>query len=61
MTTRVCAGCSAPFTRDNGPVTPVKLREGQPGASVPRLKLTLYGSLCGLCARQAISRRRIRK
>jgi len=41
-------------------VEAVKLREGQPGASVPRLRVTLYGSLCGACARAAISKRRIK-
>jgi len=58
MNGRICATCREPFTRDNGPVAPVKLREGQPGSTVPRLKLTLYGSLCAACARTAITRRR---
>ena len=58
MTGRTCATCHEPFDRDRPPVEPVKLREGQPGHTVPRLKLTLYGSLCAACARARIARRR---
>ena len=58
MTTRCCAECQQPFTRDNGPTAPVKLREGQPGATVPRLQITMLGSLCGACARARIAVRR---
>lgn len=61
MTTRCCAECQQPFTRDNGPTAPVKLREGQPGASVPRLRLTLYGSLCAVCARAALAKRKVKR
>jgi hypothetical protein len=58
MTGRTCATCHEPFDRDRPPVEPVKLREGQPGATVPRLQITMLGSLCGACARARIAVRR---
>lgn len=58
MTARVCAGCREAFGPLRPPVSPVTLREGQPGATVPRLQITMLGSLCGACARARIARRR---
>lgn len=48
---RACADCREPFTRDKPPMEPVTLREGQPGHMVPRLRITMLGSLCAACAR----------
>ena len=48
---RVCSDCAEPFNRDKPPVEFVELREGQPGYQVPRLRITLTGSLCAACAR----------
>ena len=48
---RHCAACKEPFTGIRPPVEPVTLREGQPGYTVPRLRITLTGSLCAACAR----------
>ncbi len=59
MTGRTCAECKEPFTRDRPATEPVKLRQGQPGATVPRLTIVMYGSLCAGCARQAMARRRV--
>ncbi len=57
---RCCAECARPFTRMRPPVEPVVLREGQPGHRVPRLSITIYGSLCAACARESITTARRR-
>lgn len=55
MSTRCCAHCGQPFTRDTPPAEPVLLRESesesQPGHTVSRLRITLLGSLHAACAR----------
>ena len=62
MTGRTCAECREPFTRDRPAMEPVRLREGEPGATVPRLAVVYWGSLCASCARsQAVSRRRAQR
>ncbi len=58
---RTCAECRTPLGRENPPAAPVVLREGQPGAMVPRLRITLHGALCGRCARESIALRRMQR
>ncbi|MBK7520114.1 MAG: hypothetical protein IPI75_08210 [Gammaproteobacteria bacterium] len=55
---RQCTECRTPLGRENPPAAPVVLREGQPGATVPRLAITLLGSLCAACARELVAPRR---
>jgi len=50
---RVCTGCRQEFGPLRPPVEPVVLRKGEPGHLVPRLKITMLGTLCGACARAA--------
>lgn len=61
MSTRCCADCKQEF----GPLRPaseaVALRPGDPGHVVPRLKITMLGTLCGACARDRLSKRRARQ
>ena len=55
---RTCAECRTPLDSRNPPAAPVTLRKGQPGATVPRLAITLLGSLCAACARELVAPRR---
>jgi len=57
---RVCAGCREPFSEYKPATAPVRLREGEPGHAVPRLRVDLWGSLCASCARSQAVRRRPR-
>ena len=58
---RTCTECHSPLDRRNPPMKPVKLREGQPGYGIPRLRVTIYGALCGACVRASMQPRRVKR